>query len=142
MEVTTENISPGEVTLELIAMGLIDLNSFNENGLKPLHQAVMRNNISRSKILIACGSNVNEFSKSGESCLSIAIDLCNVHMVKMLLLNNANIMKSTHRGKGALQIICEKMKNKFKRHEKYDKKIQMQNILQMILENGIVNKNT
>ena len=91
--------------LLLMNGGSSQINCQDDNGYTPLHEAVMRRQISMVELLLEVGSNVNRYSKNTE--ISPLLSSCNhpdLDIPKMLIQQGANLEHADHQDCTALYL--------------------------------------
>lgn len=67
----------------------VDVHTRSEDGITPIHCAVMFENLSAVKLLVAYGANVNSITNSGRTLLHVAVSIHTAPVVDHLLQHGA-----------------------------------------------------
>lgn len=95
------------VVEELISVGLIHTNLWNNRGLMPLHVAVTNNKSLLTQSLLQNGDFVNARNKEGETPLAMAIHRLLPEMVDILFQYDVDLNKVNKFGESALWLVVD-----------------------------------
>ena len=83
----------------LISDPKVDINAKNKDGYKPLHRAVIQNDLEMIRLLIENGADVNsKEDKYGATPLIVAAQLDHPEIAKLLIENGADINVKDYKG--------------------------------------------
>ena len=81
-----------------IDSGMIELNSFNENGVTPLHQAAFANNVAVVELLLRRGADINKQSSDGCTPIHAAVQGGSSRAVALLIDYGADLFIENENG--------------------------------------------